>query len=242
MEASGPCIGIDLGTTKCCVGIWRDNHVEIIPNEQGNRTTPSYVAFTESERFIGETAKIQAPRNPSNTVFDAKRLIGLNFDHSIVQSDKKLWPFKVVCGPLHKPLIEVDFLGEKKCFYAEQISAMVLSKIKQTAEAYLGQPVNCAVVTVPAYFNLAQRKATKDAGRIAGLDVYRIINEPSAASMAYGIRNMGQGEKNVLVYDMGGGSFDASLLTIEDGIYEVKATSGGTLGGEDFVNCLVDFF
>jgi len=235
-------VGIDLGTTYSCVGVWKNDGVEIIANDQGNRTTPSYVAFTDSERLIGDAAKNQVARNPENTVFDAKRLIGRKFADPIVQSDIKLWPFKVSAGTGDKPMIEVHYMGEDKKFHAEEISSMVLVKMKETAEAYLGTKVNDAVVTVPAYFNDSQRQATKDAGSIAGLNVLRIINEPTAAAIAYGLDKKASGERNVLIFDMGGGTFDVSILTIEDGIFEVKATAGDThLGGEDFDNRVVDF-
>jgi L1 cell adhesion molecule like protein len=234
-------VGIDLGTTYSCVGVMKNDTVEIIANDQGNRTTPSYVAFTDTERLIGDAAKNQAARNPENTVFDAKRLIGRAFSDPIAQSDIKLWPFTVVAGPGDKPKIEVQYQGEKKTFHPEEVSSMVLQKMKETAEAYLGSTVSEAVVTVPAYFNDGQRQATKDAGSICGLNVLRIINEPTAAAIAYGLDKKG-GEKNVLIYDMGGGTFDVSLLSIEEGIFEVKATAGDThLGGEDFDNRLVDF-
>ncbi|KAF4694503.1 70-kilodalton heat shock protein [Perkinsus olseni] len=237
-----PAIGIDLGTTYSCVGVWKNDAVEIIANDQGNRTTPSYVAFTDTERFVGEAAKNQVARNPENTVFDAKRLIGRKFDDPVVQRDMKLWPFKVLGGSDDKPIIEVHYKGEVKQFHAEEISSMVLMKMKETAEAFLGGKVSDAVVTVPAYFNDSQRQATKDAGSIAGLNVLRIINEPTAAAIAYGLDKKGEGEKNVLIYDLGGGTFDVSLLTIEDGIFEVKATAGDThLGGEDFDNRILDF-
>jgi len=235
-------IGIDLGTTYSCVGVWQNDRVEIIPNDQGNRTTPSFVAFTDSERLIGDAAKNQAAMNPTNTVFDAKRLIGRRFNDSEVQSDMKHWPFKVV-EKSSKPYIQVQFKGETKDFTAEEISSMVLTKMKDTAEAYLGEKVSNAVITVPAYFNDSQRQATKDAGLIAGLNVLRIINEPTAAAIAYGLDKKTEGEKNVLIFDLGGGTFDVSLLTIEDGIFEVKATAGDThLGGEDFDNRLVNHF
>jgi L1 cell adhesion molecule like protein len=235
-------VGIDLGTTYSCVGVWKNDGVEIIANDQGNRTTPSYVAFTDSERLIGDAAKNQVARNPEHTVFDAKRLIGRKFADPIVQADIKLWPFKVVSGAGDKPMIVVNFMGEEKKFHPEEISSMILIKMKETAEAYLGTKVNDAVVTVPAYFNDSQRQATKDAGQICGLNVLRIINEPTAAAIAYGLDKKGSGERNVLIYDMGGGTFDVSLLTIEDGIFEVKATAGDThLGGEDFDNRIVDF-
>ena len=235
-------MGIDLGTTYSCVGVWQNDRVEIIANDQGNRTTPSYVAFTESERLIGDAAKSQAAMNASNTVFDAKRLIGRKFTDPGVQSDMKHWPFKVLSGQGATPIIEVEFKGERKQFKAEEISSMVLQKMKEVAEAYLGKEVKNAVVTVPAYFNDGQRQATKDAGSIAGLNVLRIINEPTAAAIAYGLDKKG-GEKNVLIFDLGGGTFDVSLLTIDDGIFEVKATAGDThLGGEDFDNRMVEHF
>ncbi|CAL1128437.1 unnamed protein product, partial [Cladocopium goreaui] len=235
-------IGIDLGTTYSCVGVWKNDGVEIIANDQGNRTTPSYVAFTDTERLIGDAAKNQVARNPENTVFDAKRLIGRKFADPIVQADIKLWPFKVIAGQGDKPMIIVTAQGEEKKFHPEEVSSMVLLKMKETAEAYLGTKVNDAVVTVPAYFNDSQRQATKDAGTITGMNVLRIINEPTAAAIAYGLDKKGTGERNVLIYDMGGGTFDVSLLTIEDGIFEVKATAGDThLGGEDFDNRVVDF-
>ncbi|ORX80116.1 70 kDa heat shock protein 3 [Anaeromyces robustus] len=235
-------IGIDLGTTYSCVGVWQNDRVEIIPNDQGNRTTPSFVAFTDSERLIGDAAKNQAAMNPTNTVFDAKRLIGRRFNDPEVQSDMKHWPFKVI-EKSSKPYIQVQYKGETKDFTAEEISSMVLTKMKDTAEAYLGDKVTNAVITVPAYFNDSQRQATKDAGLIAGLNVLRIINEPTAAAIAYGLDKKSEGEKNVLIFDLGGGTFDVSLLTIEDGIFEVKATAGDThLGGEDFDNRLVSHF
>ena len=198
-----PAIGIDLGTTYSCVGVWQ-NRVEIIANDQGNRTTPSYVAYTAEERLIGDAAKGQAAANPSNTVFDAKRLIGRKFSDSVVQSEMKLWPFAVLDGAGGKPKSEVEWKGEKHQFLPEEISAAVLQKMKQTAEAYLGKPVKDAVVTVPAYFNDSQRQATKDAGAIAGLNILRIINEPTAAALAYGLDRTGDGEKNVLIFDCGG--------------------------------------
>merc|ERR1739848_799549 len=242
MGAKKTAVGIDLGTTYSCVGVWKNDGVEIIANDQGNRTTPSYVAFTYSERLIGDAAKNQVARNPENTIFDSKRLIGRKFQDSVVQADIKLWPFKVECGTGEKPMCVVNFMGESKKFHAEEVGAMVLTKMKETAEAYLGTKVNDAVVTVPAYFNDSQRQATKDAGSISGLNVLRIINEPTAAAIAYGLDKKGAGEQNILIYDMGGGTFDVSILTIEDGIFEVKATAGDThLGGEDFDNRIVDF-
>jgi len=235
-------VGIDLGTTYSCVGVWQNDRVEIIANDQGNRTTPSYVAFTDSERLIGDAAKNQVAMNPINSVFDAKRLIGRRFNDVEVQSDMKHWPFKVV-DVGGKPVIQAEYKGETKKFTPEEISSMVLLKMKETAEAYLGGDVKDAVVTVPAYFNDSQRQATKDAGTIAGLNVLRIINEPTAAAIAYGLDKKGSGEQNVLIFDLGGGTFDVSLLTIEDGIFEVKATAGDThLGGEDFDNRLVAHF
>lgn len=211
-------------------------------NYIGNRTTPSYVAFTDTERLIGDPAKNQAATNPTNTVFDAKRLIGRRFDESTVQSDMKLWPFKVV-NSSGKPKIQVEFKNELKMFAPEEISSMVLIKMKETAEAYLGGKVRNAVITVPAYFNDSQRQATKDAGSIAGLNVLRIINEPTAAALAYGLDKKLKGEQSVLIYDLGGGTFDVSILTIDNGLFEVKSTNGNThLGGEDFDNNLVKYF
>ena len=241
--SSIPAIGIDLGTTYSCVGVWQNDRVEIIANDQGNRTTPSYVSFTDEERLVGDAAKNSASSNPKNTVFDAKRLLGRKFDDSAVKSDMKHWPFTVLEGANEKPMIEVMYKGEKKRFQPEEISAAVLQKMKATAEAYLGGEVKNAVITVPAYFNDAQRQATKDAGVIAGLNVLRIINEPTAAAIAYGLdRTSNKGEQNVLIFDCGGGTHDLSILTIDGGIFEVKATAGDThLGGEDFDNILVDY-
>jgi heat shock protein 1/8 len=235
-------IGIDLGTTTSCVGVWQNDRVEIIANEQGNRTTPSYVAFTDSERLIGDAAKSQAAANPKNTVFDAKRLIGRKFDDSTVANDMTHWPFSVSAGVGNKPQISVDFKGERTTFQPEEISAMVLTKMKQTAEAFLGGEVKDAVITVPAYFNDSQRQATKDAGTIAGLNVLRIINEPTAAALAYGLDKKKSGEQNVIIFDCGGGTHDVSLITIDEGVFEVKATAGDThLGGGDFDNAVVDW-
>ena len=235
-------VGIDLGTTYSCVGVWQNERVEIIANDQGNRTTPSYVAFNESERLIGDAAKNQAAMNPSNTIFDAKRLIGRKFTDSIIKDDIKLWPFQVAPDSNDKPMIQVEYKNEVKTFSAEEISSVILVKMKEIAEAYIGKPVNNAVVTVPAYFNDAQRQATKDAGTIAGLNILRIINEPTAAAIAYGLDQKGD-EKTVLIFDLGGGTFDVSLLTIDEGIFEVKATAGDThLGGEDFDNRMVEYF
>ena len=237
-------IGIDLGTTYSCVGVWQNDRVEIIANDQGNRTTPSYVAFTENnERLIGEAAKNQTAMNPKNTVFDAKRLIGRKFSDQQVQDDMKDWSYKVISGDADKPTIEVDFNGETKQFSAEEISSMVLTKMKDIAESYLGKKVTDAVVTVPAYFNDSQRQATKDAATIAGLNCLRIINEPTAAAIAYGLDKNKDDDTNVLIFDLGGGTFDVSVLNIEGGIFEVKATAGDThLGGEDFDSRLLRHF
>jgi len=235
-------VGIDLGTTYSCVGIWQNDRVEIIANDQGNRTTPSYVAFTDTERLIGDAAKNQCAMNPTNTIFDAKRLIGRKFNDPVVQSDMKHWPFGLV-DDKGTPKLEVKYKGEKKTFSAEEVSSMVLTKMKETAEAFTGKDIKDVVVTVPAYFNDSQRQATKDAGAIAGLNVLRIINEPTAAAIAYGLDKKSAGETNVLIFDLGGGTFDVSLLTIDDGIFEVKATAGDThLGGEDFDNRMVNHF
>ena len=234
-------IGIDLGTTYSCVGWWKDNRCEIIANDQGNRTTPSYVSFTDTERLIGDGAKNQASMNPENTIFDAKRLIGRKFDDPAVQSDIQHFPFTVISED-NKPKIQATYQGELKTFQPEEISSMVLTKMKETAESYIGSPVTDAVVTVPAYFNDAQRQATKDAGMIAGLNILRIINEPTAAAIAYGLDKKDE-EKTILIFDLGGGTFDVSLLSIDDGIFEVKATAGDThLGGEDFDNILMKYF
>ncbi|XP_048498792.1 heat shock cognate 70 kDa protein-like isoform X3 [Beta vulgaris subsp. vulgaris] len=252
MEGKGeewPAIGIDLGTTYSCVGVWQHDRVEIITNNQGNRTTPSSVAFTQTERLIGEAAKNQVGANPTNTIYDAKRLIGRRFTEETVQSDIKLWPFKVLsCRHKdNKPMIVVTYKGEEKHFAAEEISSMVLMKMKETAEAYLGTEVKNAVITVPAYFNDSQRQATKDAGTIAGINVMRIINEPTAAAIAYGLEKKAVDKKaaarNVLVFDLGGGTFDVSLVTLEKNSFEVKAISGNThLGGGDFDNRMVNHF
>ncbi|EEY19151.1 hsp70-like protein [Verticillium alfalfae VaMs.102] len=242
MATPGKAVGIDLGTTFSCVAVYSNDKCDIIANDQGNRTTPSIVAFNDTERLIGDAAKNQMAMNPHHTVFDAKRLIGRKFQDSEVQADRKHFSFKVV-EKATKPVIEVEFKGETKQFTPEEISAMVLVKMRETAEAYLGGAVTNAVITVPAYFNDSQRQATKDAGLIAGLNVLRIINEPTAAAIAYGLDKKVEGERNVLIFDLGGGTFDVSLLTIEDGIFEVKSTAGDThLGGEDFDNRLVNHF
>ncbi len=236
-------IGIDLGTTYSVVGIYRNGKTEIIANDQGNRTTPSYVAFTADERLIGEAAKNQAVRNVKNTIYDAKRLIGRNFSDKETQDDVKRFTFDVVQGENDKPLIAARFQNKDKKFRPEEISSMVLAHMKNVAETYLGEEVKDAVITVPAYFNDAQRQATKDAGIIAGLKVLRIINEPTAAAIAYGLNDKSNKEKNILIFDCGGGTQDVSLLSIDDGLFEVKSTAGDThLGGEDFDNVLVDHF
>jgi L1 cell adhesion molecule like protein len=241
-KASGPVIGIDLGTTFSCVGVFQNDRVEIIASETGNRTVPSWVAFTDDERLVGEAAKSVAATNTANTIFDAKRLIGRPFDDPIVQKEIKNYPYKVKNDGKNRPIIVAEVKGETKEFYPEEISAMVLQKMRSIAEAYLGTTVKDAVVTVPAYFNDAQRQATKDAGRIAGLNVLRIINEPTAAALAYGLDKKSGGERKVLIFDLGGGTFDVSLLTMDDGVFEVKATAGDThLGGEDFDTLLVDW-
>jgi heat shock protein 5 len=239
-KVDGPVVGIDLGTTYSCVGIYKNGRVEIIPNDQGNRITPSYVGFSEDERLIGEAAKAQATVDPEQTIFDVKRLIGRRFKDKSVQSDKKLLPYQIV-DKSGKPYVKVKVKGEWKEMAPEEVSALVLTKMKETAENYLGKEVKHAVITVPAYFNDAQRQATKDAGAISGMNVMRIINEPTAAAIAYGLDK--QSEKNILVYDLGGGTFDVSLLTIDNGVFEVVATSGDThLGGEDFDQRLIQHF
>ncbi len=242
MAKSKYAVGIDLGTTTSAIGIWQNDRVEIIANEQGNRTTPSYVAFTDTERLIGDAAKSQSAGNSKNTIFDAKRLIGRKYDDSSIKHNMSHWPFTVKSGDNNKPVVEVDFKGERTTFQPEEISAMILTKMKQTAEAYLGCDVKDAVITVPAYFNDSQRQATKDAGIIAGLNVLRIINEPTAACLAYGLDKKKAGEQNVIIFDCGGGTHDVSLITMDDGVFEVKATGGDTnLGGSDFDNMMVDW-
>ncbi|CAK8541095.1 unnamed protein product [Lathyrus sativus] len=243
----GRAVGIDLGTTYSCVAVWMDHHnrVEIIHNDQGNRTTPSFVAFTDDQRLIGDAAKNQVASNTANTVFDVKRLIGRKFSDTVVQKDIIWWPFKVIPGINDKPMISLKYKGEEKQFCAEEISSMILTKMREVAEAYLESAVKNAVVTVPAYFNDSQRKATIDAGAIAGLNVIRIINEPTAAAIAYGLdkRSGCDGKRNIFVFDLGGGTFDVSILTIIGDVFEVKAAAGNThLGGEDFDNRLMNYF
>ncbi|CAG0904522.1 unnamed protein product, partial [Darwinula stevensoni] len=234
-------IGIDLGTTYSCVGVYKSNTVDIIFNDWGNRTTPSYVAFTETDRLIGDPAKKEAVKNYANTIFDVKRLIGRTYDEPSVQNDIKHWPFKVF-NAKGKPMIRVSYKGEKKEYHPQQISSMVLVKMKEIAENFLGHEVKDAVVTVPAYFNDSQRQATINAAEIAELNVLRIINEPTAAAIAYGLKNKMKGKRQILVYDLGGGTFDVSILTIEDEVYKVKAVGGNShLGGKDFDNRMVDY-
>ncbi|CAF1383928.1 unnamed protein product [Adineta steineri] len=239
---SARAIGIDLGTVYSCVAVFQYGKAEIIANDQGNRTTPSYVAFTDSGRLIGDAAKNQAAMNPNNTIFDAKRIIGRKFDDATVQADMEHWPFKVISEG-GKPKLQVEYKNETKSFTPEEISSMVLSKMKEIAQAYLGEKISKAVITVPAHFNDSQRQATKDAGVIAGLNVLRIINEPTAAAIAYGLDKKVSDERNILIFDLGGGTFDVSVLAIEEGIFELKSTAGDThLGGEDFDNRMVSHF
>jgi len=238
-------IGIDLGTTYCCVATFRGGRVEIIPNDQGSRTTPSFIAFNDTERLIGEGAKYQAPINPENTIFDVKRMIGRKFNDPIVQNDIKYYSFKVIKDESDKPMVQVMYQAEKKTFYPEELSGMLLGKLKEYAESYLGHPVKKAVITCPAYFNDSQRQATKDAGIIAGLEVLRIVNEPTAASIAYGMDKKKDGK--ILIFDYGGGTLDVSILELDDGTFQVLSTSGDThLGGEDLDNkimiyCIKEF-
>lgn len=240
-KVESPCVGVDLGTTYSVVGVWQKGEVHIVPNEMGNRITPSVVAFTENERLVGDGAKNQLPQNPHNTIYAIKRLIGRKYSDPTVQADKKLLSYGVVSDKAGKPLVQVKVKGQTKTFTPQEVSAMVLQKMKEIAETYLGEKVKNAVVTVPAYFNDAQRQSTKDAGTIAGLNVVRIINEPTAAAIAYGLNKAG--EKNILVFDLGGGTFDVSLLTIDEGFFEVVATNGDThLGGEDFDNNMMKYF
>ena len=240
-------IGIDLGTSNSCVGVWQHDRVEVIANGQGIRTTPSYVGFTDTERIVGDAARNQAAANPTNTVYDAKRLVGRKFTDDTVQKDIKLWPFTVEADGNNKPLIVVNHAGQRKSFHPEEISAAVLAQLKADAEAFLGRPVKKAVITVPAYFNDSQRQATKDAGVIAGLEVIRILNEPTAAAIAYGLEkghaSETSPEKKILVFDCGGGTHDVSVLSIDGGVFEVLATGGDThLGGEDIDNAMVEHF
>lgn len=240
-KVEAPCVGVDLGTTYSVVGIWQKGEVQIIANEMGNRITPSVVAFTDSERLVGDGAKNQLPQNPDNTIYAIKRLIGRKYNDATVQADKKLLSYGIVSDKSGKPLVQVKVNGQTKTYTPEEVSAMILQKMKEVAETYLGEKVKNAVVTVPAYFNDAQRQSTKDAGTIAGLNVVRIINEPTAAAIAYGLNKAG--EKNILVFDLGGGTFDVSLLTIDEGFFEVVATNGDThLGGEDFDNSMMKYF
>ena len=239
-KIEGPVIGIDLGTTYSCVGIFRNGSVEIIPNELGNRITPSVVAFTDDDRLVGEAAKNQAALNPKRTIYSVKRLIGRKYNDKEVQMDKKLLPYDIIDKD-GKPYIQVEIKGNKKLYSPEEISAMVLTKMKTVAENFLGTKVKNAVITVPAYFNDSQRQSTKDAGTIAGLNVLRIINEPTAAAIAYGLDKKDK-ERNILVFDLGGGTFDVSLLTIDGGVFEVVSTNGDThLGGEDFDHRILDY-
>jgi len=241
MANKGYCAGMDLATTYCCVGLWQNDRVEILASESGARSIPSYVAFTDTDRLVGEAAKSQAAGNTANTIYDAKRLIGRKFSDPLVQEDIKRYPFKVVGDASDRPQIVVQTKDGEKKFYPEEISAMLLQKMKQMVESYVGCEVKDAVITVPAYFNDAQRQATKDAGVIAGLNILRIINEPTAAAIAYGLEKT-KGEKNILIFDCGGGTHDISILTIDDGVFEVKSTAGNThLGGEDFDNLICDW-
>ncbi|XP_036895803.1 heat shock cognate 71 kDa protein-like [Sturnira hondurensis] len=239
--SKGPAVGIDLATTYSCVGFFQHGKVELIASDQGNQTNPSYVTFTDTEQLISDAAKNQVTMNPTNTVFDAKCLIGRRFDDAVVQSGMKHWPFMVV-NDAGRPKVQVEYKGETKSFYPEEVSSMVLTKTKEITEAYLGKTVTNVIVTVPAYFNDSQCQAIKDAGTIAGLNVLRIINEPTSATIAYGLDKV-RAERNVLIFDLGGGTFDVSILRIEDGIFEVKSTAGDThLGGGDFDTRMVNHF
>lgn len=242
-QIEGETIGIDLGTTYSCVGVWQNDKVEIIANDQGNRTTPSWVAFNSQEKLVGESAKNQYNSNPTNTIFDIKRLMGSKFNDHHIQEQISRVPYNVMSGANNMPKVHVSYKDEMKEFSPQEISAFILEKMKSIAESYLGTEVKNAVITVPAYFNDAQRQATKDAGAICGLNVLRIINEPTAAAIAYGLDNKSDGEKNIIIYDVGGGTLDVTLLSIDDGIFEVKATSGDSfLGGEDFDHILMNHF
>ncbi|CAL9040270.1 unnamed protein product [Musa banksii] len=242
-RGAGPAIGIDLGTTSSCVAVWQHGRVEIIADDQGNRTTPSSVAFTGTQRFIGNEAQNQVVMNPTNTVFDVKRLIGRRFSDPSVQNDMRSWPFKVIDGQGDRPLIVVQYKGEEQQFTAEEITSMILVKMREIAESYLGCATDDVVITVPAYFSDHQREATKNAGAIAGLNIVGLINEPTAAAIAYGLHKRSNSETNVLIFDLGGGTFDVSVLTISQGVFEVKATAGDAhLGGEDFDNRMVSHF
>ncbi|CAL9158531.1 heat shock cognate 70 kDa protein-like [Musa acuminata AAA Group] len=242
-RGAGPAIGIDLGTTSSCVAVWQHGRVEIIADDQGNRTTPSSVAFTGTQRFIGNEAQNQVVMNPTNTVFDVKRLIGRRFSDPSVQNDMRSWPFKVIDGQGDRPLIVVQYKGEEQQFTAEEITSMILVKMREIAESYLGCATDDVVITVPAYFSDHQREATKNAGAIAGLNIVGLVNEPTAAAIAYGLHKRSNSETNVLIFDLGGGTFDVSVLTISQGVFEVKATAGDAhLGGEDFDNRMVSHF
>jgi L1 cell adhesion molecule like protein len=236
-------IGIDLGTTTSCVAVWIGDRVEVIPDHQtGSRIIPSYVSFTNEEKLVGDASKNVSTMYPKSTLYDIKRLIGRKYDDTHVQEDKKLWSFDVNADENNKPIINVDYKGENKRFYPEEISAMVLTRLKETAEAYLGHPVKKAVVTVPAYFNDSQRQATKDACAISGMECLRIINEPTAAAIAYGLDKKSDKETTILIFDEGGGTHDLSVLSLDGGIFEVKATAGDThLGGSDIDNLIVDY-
>ena len=238
-----PAIGIDLGTSYSCVGVWQNGKAEIIPNKFGERRTPSYIAFTDSERFVGDIAKNQITRNPTNTIFDAKRLIGRKYEDKEVQDDMKLWPFKVVKDPKSdRPQVCIKYQKQEKKFFAEEICAMVLQKLKQTATDFLGKEVKDAIITIPTYFNDSQKQSIKDAGTISGLNVLQIISEPAAAAIAFGLDKQNKTERIVLIFDLGSGNLSISLLSLEDGLYEVMAIIGNThLGGEDFDNRLIEY-